>query len=439
MSRNILLVARREYLSHVRTRSFILGVLLTPVLIAFAVGLNHVMEKAARKAGKPFAIVDLSTPAPPPALPGLERPEAGHFEGTPPGSDLGRRLEKSWEGAARWRLEAVLRPGAAEAPALLDLLSRRTRDGELEGFAVLRGDLVAGDGKMQWYTRNVANVDLKKALANDLRELVRLDRTVWHGVSESTLAAIQAPVLDERDVDVSGRSTGDATSREAASFIPMIFVYALLIGISAQAQSLLTSTIEEKSNRLVEVLLSSISPWELMAGKIVGLVAATLTLMALWTVAGAYMVHRQGWEHLVRNEMFAWFLVYLVVTISFYSTFIAAIGSAVTELKEAQNLMLPVWICLMIPLFLMFFVGQHPDLWWVRVLTYVPFFTPFLMMNRLASAVPPGPVEIAASLVLMVFSCWGATYLAARVFRVGILLYGKPANPRELWRWMRAG
>ena len=450
MIRNILLVARREYLADVRTRSFIVGVLLTPILIAVFIGLQHLMERAARKSGKPFVIVDLSTPAPPPAAPGFEHaPATPGSEGEPgvtrsladpaPGSDLGRRLQENWQGGGRWRLEEVLRPGEAEMPALLETLSQRAKDGEIEGFAVLRGDLVASDGKMQWYTRNVANDDLKKQLANALRELVRLDRSRWHGVSEEALAAIQAPVVDPRDVDVSGRSEGDARSREAAVIIPMIFVYALLFGISAQSQTLLTSTIEEKSNRLVEVLLSSISPWELMAGKILGIVAATLTFMAIWTVGGAYLVQRQGWEHLVRGEIFAWFLVYLVVTIGFYSTFIVAIGSAVTELKEAQNLMMPVWICIMIPMVLMFFVGQHPDLWWVRALTYVPFFTPFLMVNRLASAVPPGPVEIAASLVLMALASWGATYMASRIFRVGILLYGKPATPRELWRWMRAG
>jgi ABC-type Na+ efflux pump permease subunit len=292
---------------------------------------------------------------------------------------------------------------------------------------------------MQWYTRNVANEDLKKALTEALREVLRPDRYVWFGVAPEMLVAIQAPVVDERDIDLSGRTSGEERSREAATFIPMIFVYALIIGISAQSQTLLTSTIEEKSNRLVEVLLSSVSPWDLMAGKILGLVAATLTLMGIWTAGGAFFVHRQGWEALVRDEVFAWFLVYLVAAIVFYSTFIAAIGSAVTEIKEANNLMVPVWVVIMIPAFLMFFVGRHPDLLWVRLLSYVPFFTPFLMVNRIASVVPPGPVELAASLVLMAASCWGATWLAARVFRVGILLYGKAATPRELWRWLRAG
>jgi ABC-2 type transport system permease protein len=92
---------------------------------------------------------------------------------------------------------------------------------------------------------------------------------------------------------------------------------------------------------------------------------------------------------------------------------------------------------LMIPLFLMFFVGTHPDSKWVIVLTYVPFFTPFLMINRLSSVVPPGTVEVVLSLLLMAVASAASMMLAGRIFRVGILLYGKPATPRELWRWMR--
>ena len=430
MIRNIWLVARREYIADVRTRSFLLGVLMTPALILAATTISDWIERAQRKAGKPFAIVDLSTP---PVT------EERQFEPPWPGSELGSRLAAGWQFGTRWAIAGVQRPRDGQAAdALIDSLSARTRAGELEGFAVLRGDLVAGGGRMQWYTRNIANEDLKKQLASDLRTLVAGDRYRWHDVSGETLAAIQAPVLDELDVDVSGRSAGTEGARDAATFIPMIFVYALVIAFSAQAQTLLTSTIEEKSNRLVEVLLSSISPFELMAGKIMGLVGATFTLMAIWSAGGAYMVHHQGWQHVVPTPMFVWFLVWMVITIAFYSTFIAAVGSAVTELKEAQNLMVPIWLFIMVPILLMFFVGRNPDAWWVQVLTFVPFFTPFLMVNRLASLVPPSPIEIGLALVLMVLSCWGAAYLASRVFRIGILMYGKPATPRELWRWLRA-
>ncbi len=430
--RNIALVAQREYIAHVRTKGFVIGIVFTPLLIVGFWGISKLVDRLSEREGKPFVVVDASTPAPDPQ---------GRFGSAPPGHDLGRRLAVRWLPAERWALERVVRVGedGRDEATLVDELSASARAGELAGFAVLRGDLVAGDGRMQWYTRNVANEDLKNRVESVLRDLVSQDRFEWYGVSEEQLAAIRAPVIDPTDVDVSGRTSGDSGAREAGQLIPMIFVYALMVAISSQMQTLLTSTIDEKTNRIAEVLLSSISPFEMMTGKILGVLGANFTLMAVWCVGAAYLVFWRGWQHLIPVDVFAWFLAYMVLAILFYSTVIAAVGSAVTEMQEAQSLMLPVWIALMLPLFLMYFVSTNPDALWVRVITYFPLVTPFLMVNRLASVVPPGPIEIAASILLIVVSTAGAMWLAARIFRIAILLYGKPATPRELWRWMRTG
>jgi ABC-2 type transport system permease protein len=428
----IWLVAKREYLAHVRTKGFVVGILFTPTLIAGYWGISKIVERLSSRESKPFAVVDLSMATADPD---------GRFGDALPGRDLGARFEARWSPDERWPLEKVVRldPSTESADSIVEALSARARDGELEGFAVLRGNLVSDDGRMQWYTRNIANDELKERVASTLREIIRQDRFQWYGVTEAQLTAIRAPVLEPRDVDVSGRSRGDRGAREASQFIPMIFVYALLIAISSQAQTLLTSTIDEKSNRIAEVLLSSISPFEMMAGKIIGVLGSIFTLMSVWTAGAAYLVTTRGWQHLVPGEVFAWFLGYMLLAILLYSTLIAAIGSAVTELEEAQSLMLPIWVVLMIPLFLMYFVSKDPDALWVRVVTYIPLVTPFLMVNRLASAVPPGAIEIATSMLLILVSIVGALWLAGRIFRTAILLYGKAATPRELWRWLRTG
>ena len=430
--RNVLRVAKREYIEHVRTKSFVVGIVMTPLLIFVWIQFSEFMDKVNR-GGKPFVIVDASTPP----VPGPERA----FLGESPGTNLGERLAAKWSDDTAWKLEQVVRvTDSGKLAAWVDTLSARALEGELEGFAVLQGDLIAGDGRMQWYTRNVANERLKRRLAELLTTEVQADRYAWYEVPPEKVEAIRATVMSPEDIDVSGRSgAADRGRRRARVFIPMIFVYAMMIGISMQAQTLLSSTIEEKSNRLVEVLLSSISSFEMMTGKIVGLIGVTFTLMATWSAAGAYLVIHNQWQSVVPGDIFVWFLVYLVLAIVFYSTFIIAIGSAVTELKEAQNLMTPVWIVLMVPFFLMFFVGEHPDATWARVLSFVPFFTPFLMVNRVASAVPPGPIELGLSIVMMTIASVFAIWFAARVFRTAILLYGKAATPRELLRWMRAG
>lgn len=432
MIHTIWLVAKREYLAHVRTKGFVIGILFTPTLIAGYWGISKLVDRLSSREGKPFVVVDSSRAVSDPA---------GRFGTELPGRDLGTRLQARWSRGERWPLEKVVRldPAAEQESGIVEALSARARDGEIEGFAVLRGNLVSDDGRMQWYTRNIANDELKQRVAATLREIVRQDRFRWYGVTQTQLSAIRAPVLEQLDVDVSGRSRGDRGAREASQFIPMIFVYALLIAISSQAQTLLTSTIDEKSNRIAEVLLSSISPFEMMAGKILGVLGSIFTLMSAWTAAAAYLVTSRGWQHLVPGEVFAWFLGYMVLAILLYSTLIAAIGSAVTELEEARSLMLPLWVVLMIPLFLMYFVSKNPDALWVRVVTYLPLVTPFLMVNRLASAVPPGAFEIAISILLILATIVGALWLAGRIFRTAILLYGKAATPRELWRWLRTG
>lgn len=432
MIHTIWLVAKREYLAHVRTKGFILGVLFTPLLITGYWGISKLIDRLSSREGKPFVVVDQSRAV---------RDADGAFGEALPGDALGARFEKAWDPGTRWQLEEVIHvaQGADAAEGVIARLSERTRLGELSGFAVLRGNLVADGGRMQWYTRNIADDELKNRVAATLGDLVRQDRFRWYGVSESQLAAIRAPVVEPTDVDVSGRTTGDSSAREASQFIPMIFVYALLVAISSQSQTLLTSTIEEKSNRIAEVLLSSISPFQMMTGKILGVMGSIFTLMTVWTAGGAYLVMMKGWQHLVPGEVFAWFLAYVVLAILLYSCMIAAVGSAVTEIEEAQSLMLPIWVFLMLPMFLMFFVSKNPDALWVRVITYFPLVTPFLMVNRLASAVPPGPIEIAASFVLILASIAGALWLAGRIFRTAILLYGKAATPREMFRWLRTG
>jgi ABC-type Na+ efflux pump permease subunit len=120
-----------------------------------------------------------------------------------------------------------------------------------------------------------------------------------------------------------------------------------------------------------------------------------------------------------------------------YSSVMAAMGSLCNELKEAQNMMTPMIIVLIIPLMTMFWVGQNPDHVLARVLSFIPTFTPFLMINRIASAQPPGALEIALSVLVLCASIVVTVWLASRVFRVGVLLYGKPPAFREVLRWMR--
>jgi ABC-type Na+ efflux pump permease subunit len=331
-----------------------------------------------------------------------------------------------------------------EEPATGDLdddiarLTARVVADEIDAFLIVASDVVDG-GAVSYYAANVAREEPRESLMWAVTQAVRKARFQRTGLEQAVVEAVYAPI-PARDFGVgedAATEEVDSGSREAKGFIPMIFVYLMFIGIMGQAQTMLTSTVEEKSNRVMEVLLSSVSPFQLMAGKMIGLGLVSLTLFAVWMAGGAFMIIRNDWQHMIELSTLVYFLIYFVPGFLLYASVMAAMGSLCNELKEAQNMMTPMIIVLIIPLMTMFWVGQNPDHVLARVLSFIPTFTPFLMINRIASAQPPGMVEVALSVLVLVGSIAVTVWLSARVFRVGILLYGKPPAFREVMRWLR--
>jgi ABC-type Na+ efflux pump permease subunit len=225
------------------------------------------------------------------------------------------------------------------------------------------------------------------------------------------------------------------------------FVYLLWISVFVIAQMLLTNTIEEKSNKIMEVLLSSVSPIQLMAGKIVGIAGTGLTMVVSWVVFFLASVKVMpllldqlpdiDFALIARDPIYiASFLAYFILGYLFLAAVLVGIGSVCSSLKEAQNLMGPVTIIMIIPLLAMVPIGQDPNGTIAKVLSYIPPFTPFVMMNRAAG--PPAPMEYVVTTILLVVSIAIALWAAAKLFRIGILMTGKPPKPMEILRWIRA-
>ncbi len=220
--------------------------------------------------------------------------------------------------------------------------------------------------------------------------------------------------------------------------MPFVFVLLLFLTIVTVSQALVTNTIEEKSNRVIEVLLSSVSPFQLMAGKIVGTCAVGLTLMAIWATAGLSGLALKGIS-VVSGAQLGLCLVFYLLGFLFFASFMVAIGSVCNTLKEAQNLLAPVMAILTLSFMFVFAVMKEPNGTLARVLSLVPLSSPFMMMLRIGSTPPPPPWEIAASVGILVLSVALVMRAAARVFRIGILMYGKPPSLRDLLHWMRSG
>lgn len=406
----ILSVARREYIEHVKTRSFIVGIVLLPLLIAGSTLIQNALEKTGGKTGR-VVLID--------------------------GGGMGEAIAALYGAGERYPLE-VRTAGPAELEPIVERLSAEVRAKELVAFLVVEAGLIGGDGEARFYTDNLSREEPRGSLMRALTQVVQRARIQERGLEEGVVQEIFSPVpTREFNLAKEGATEVSAKAREAGQFIPMIFVYFMFIGIMSQAQSMLTSTVEEKSNRVMEVLLSSVSPFQLMAGKIIGLALVSLTLFAVWMGGGAFMIVRFNLESMIQFSTLGYFLLFLFLGFLLYSSVMAALGSLCNDLKEAQNMMTPVMMIMFIPLAIMFWVGKNPDHILGQVLSFIPVFTPFLMINRIASVLPPGPFEIILSLVVLAAGIWITVWLAARVFRVGVLLYGKPPAPREVLRWLR--
>jgi ABC-2 type transport system permease protein len=195
--------------------------------------------------------------------------------------------------------------------------------------------------------------------------------------------------------------------------------------------------IEEKANRVIEVLLSSVTPKELMVGKIVGLGAVGLTLLGAWAACGLLLALRSAGAFPINAREVGVFVLYFFPGYFLYAALLGSIGSICNSEREAQPFQLPINLMLIFPVMLGFAIAQNPDHLLTRVVSFIPFFTPSLMLFRFTIKEPP-LWEIAATWMTLLVGTVGMFWVSSRVFRIGILLYGKRPTIPEVARWVWA-
>lgn len=329
----------------------------------------------------------------------------------------------------------------------LDDLNARIGRGELFAYFVIGPDPVSGDEGCKYVSNNLTDRDLPQWYGRLATAEVRRRRIEREGLDHQVAAWIQQHLsFDERKVGERGADEEVAKKDKARQWVPVAFTYLLWIAIFTSAQMLLTSTIEEKSARIIEVLLSSVSPFELMAGKIGGVAGAGLTVVASWAffIAGAVIIVPTAlgspetvglMADVVADPFFLLsFIVYFLLGYLLYAAVLVGIGSVCTSLKDAQNLMVPVMIPMMVAIFALVPIGRDPNGTFAQVMSFIPPFTPFVMMNRAAG--PPPTWQYLATALLLLAAIYLAVLAASKVFRIGILMTGKPPSIREMVRWL---
>ena len=225
---------------------------------------------------------------------------------------------------------------------------------------------------------------------------------------------------------------------ELRFLIPGGFMMLMWIAAFTSANQLLTTTIEEKSSKVIEVLLSATSPLELLAGKILGQGFVSLLMLSTYGAAGIAGLAFLTMLDIVPLSSLILFFLWFLLAYFMVASIMAAVGSAVSDLREAQSLVQPAMIVMMIPLLLWLPISENPTGWLATVTSFVPPIGPFVMVLRTTGAVEPIPLwQISLALAVNGFSTIALVWIASRVFRIGVLMQGKPPTPMELLRWAR--
>ena len=303
------------------------------------------------------------------------------------------------------------------------------------------GDSVA----VQYWSANASDTRLKEEVDRALNAEIRRREYESRGFDVAAVRQIEQTYVPLASFNPKKEKGQESLNRSDTikQWLPSAFVYLLWLSLFVIIQMLLNNTIEEKSNRIIEVLLSSVTPGELMMGKLFGIAALGLTMIGAWMLSlftilslqagGASQIAGQILFVLKSSNLVPLFGLYFLLGYLMYAAFILSIGSVCNSLKESQSYMSVMTLIMMVPLLTMTFIPKDPNGTLARVLTWIPLYTPFTMMNR-ASADPP-LVDLIGSLVLLVVVTIVAMWMSGKIFRIGILRTGQPPKVLEMFRW----
>ncbi|PCI76430.1 MAG: hypothetical protein COB20_10685 [SAR86 cluster bacterium] len=302
---------------------------------------------------------------------------------------------------------------------------------------------------IQYWAKNLTDSRLPDAIISSINSEIRNREYIGLGVDNQIVRNVQRTRMPISQLDPTA-AIGEEEVSVADTFqqlAPIGFVYLMFVSLMQSVQYLLSNTIEEKSNRIIEVLLASVTAGELMMGKLLGIGLSGLTTIAVWLFSFFLFITlyqssqteliSQILEVILSSELIPWFVFYYFAGYALYSGVFLAIGSLCNTLKEAQAMMMPMIMIQVIPLAMMVFVVRDPDNTIVRVMSWFPLFTPYLMMNR-AAADPP-LVDVIGTTIVLLLSIVFVLWLSGKVFRMGVLRTGQPPRLIELLRMMRHG
>ena len=454
--RNIFHIAKREFLATVATRAFVIGLLIVPAMFALlAMLIPRLFNMRNIKIQGEILVVDPTGQVMPELQKAFDpvRMEARRKEEAQKallqasqqvrrfgGREAAGSLEDMIGSVPHFRI--LPRPPETDVEREKDWLYTQPKEMPHLALAVIHPNAVMPAGGGLAY----GSYDLFVPPKLD----DRVDGEIQRGFREAIVnARLKARSLDQATVDALvnvppvrsvtvTRENQRMTVKGMNFLFPVAFGLLLFIGVMGGGGQLLTTMVEEKSSRVVEVLLSAVSPLELMAGKLLGQMAASLLGMCLYLAMGISLLSVFALLGLLNVSLVFYLILFFVITYLVMGSLMMAVGAAVNDMKEAQGLLAPLTILFIIPWILWMPISADPGSTLSVTMSFLPPVNTFAMLLRMASSVPPPLWQVWLSTAIGVGSVFCALWVAAKVFRIGLLMYGKPPNFATLIRWIRA-
>lgn len=423
-------IVKREYLARLKSKGFWISTIVLPVLMSAWAILPGLMI-AKTRAGQTLAIVDHTGKVAAPLRKVLAK-RSGRSEEQP--DDSGQ--------LASFDLEVV--EPAVDTAAQREELDQRVLQGEIDAWIWVDDELLAED-RVEYHAESVANFITQEVLQSALSRVVRQLRLAEAGFDVQVVAELSRSIdLDTIRLSEEGSRAEGGLGGFAIAFglFMVLYMTTLIYG-----QQVMHGVLEEKNSRVVEVVLAAVQPVELMAGKLLGICLAGLTQLGIW-FATAFALTAPGFVAMLAflpagislptlsPMLVVHFFLFFLLGYFFYATFYAMIGSAFNNPQEAQQMASIGVVFVVLPWIFFMPVLNDPDSTLSVVTSLIPVFTPFLMLLRIAVKTPP-TWQIALGYALTLALCAAMIWLCARVYRVGILMYGKKPSLKEIWRWVR--
>jgi ABC-2 type transport system permease protein len=441
------LVAKRDFLVTISSKGFLFGVLVMPfIMAALMMAIPKLMNRPGARVNVEVALIDQSRAVADalrreldPAALAARRAASTRAVTEQLGPAGGKATAAA--GLVQPTISFRLRELAAEA-TVESQTPWLTEDGKqvrerralvvVPAAAVVRAGGAAFDNYQLYFPKSLPQ-EAENTLHGAVRQALVAARLRATGIDPQLVLSATRVDSSRKLVSAGGRQQEAGLNR----VLPFIMGVLLFIGVMTGGQALMTSTVEEKSSRVVEVLLAAVSPLELMWGKLLGQLGIGMVTLGVYVALGVLALMQFAMSGLIDPLLILYLFLFFLMAYLVYGALLQMIGAAVNQMADAQSLQSPIILLLMLPYVLTLVIGNQPDAPFAVILSFVPPVNAFAMMARLASSSPPPFWQVALSLVASLLAACATVWFASKVFRIGLLMHGKPPNLATLIKWAR--